>query len=129
MLTRDQILSVNDIVIETVAVPEWGGEVCVRGLTGSERDNFESSVVELRGKSQHVNMKNVRAKLAALSICDEKGERVFTDGDVLELSKKSAVALQRVFDVAARLSGLSADDVKSLAKNSNSGATEGSSLD
>lgn len=129
MLTRDQILKVKDIKIEEVQVPEWGGSVFVKGLTGSERDQFESSVVELQGKTQRINMKNVRAKLAALSICNEEGERLFTDGDILELSKKSANALQKVFDVASRLSGLSADDVESLTKNSKGGVTVDSILD
>jgi hypothetical protein len=116
ILTRDEILSADDIKRELVAVPEWGGDVYVKAMSGTERDLFESSIVELRGKKQQVNMKDVRAKLAACSICDEKGKRVFTDADVNALAKKSAAALQRVFTVAQRLSGIGDDDVKELAE-------------
>ena len=34
LLTRDAILAAADIQTETVPVPEWGGEVAVRPLTG-----------------------------------------------------------------------------------------------
>ena len=37
MLTRKQILECADIPTEIVKVPEWGGEVLVKGLTGAER--------------------------------------------------------------------------------------------
>ena len=115
-LNRDDILKVSDIKIEEVEVPEWGGAVYVKGMTGSERDQFESSIVNQRGKSHSVNMVNIRAKLSSQAICDPDGKRLFTDADVKALGKKSAVALQRVFDVAQRLSGITSDDVDELAK-------------
>jgi len=117
MLTRDQILKAKDIPMEKVSVPEWGGEVMVKGLSGKERDWFELSVFEQKGRNQKVNMANLRAKLASLSICDEEGNRLFSEDDVEELAKKSAVALQRVFSIAQRLSGLSNEEAEILAKN------------
>lgn len=117
MLTKDQILGIKDLQIEQVEVPEWGGYVFVRGMTGAERDSFEASVVDIRGSSQKINMLNVRAKLVSLTVCDENGERIFEDADVIELGKKSALALQRLFDIAQRLSGLSKEEVNALEKN------------
>lgn len=117
MLTKEQILAVKDLQIEHVDIPEWGGDICVRGMTGSERDAFEASVVDLRGNAQKFNMLNLRAKLVALTACDEDGNRIFEDVDVVELGKKSASALQRVFDVAQRLSGLTKEEIKALEKN------------
>jgi hypothetical protein len=115
ILTKEQILSADDIKRELVQVPEWGGDVYVKAMTGTERDSFEASIVEMRGKAQNVNLKDIRAKLASISICDESGKRLFTDGDMQALAKKSAAALQRVFEVAQRLSGIGDDDVKELA--------------
>ena len=60
-------------------------------------------------------MKDLRAKLCALTICDEKGERIFSTRDVKALTKKSASALQRVFSVAQQLSGITGDDLEELA--------------
>ena len=41
LLTKDQILAVADIEYRTVAVPEWGGEVRIRSMTGADRDAHE----------------------------------------------------------------------------------------
>jgi hypothetical protein len=113
-LNKEQILSAQDLKTETVDVPEWGGVVLVRAMTGEERDQYESSVVEQRGKDTRVNLRNARAKLVALSSVDESGAKLFTQADVAALSKKSASALQRVFDVAMRLSGISSADLDEL---------------
>ena len=102
---------------EDVEVPEWGGTVRVRGMTGTERDKFEAAVVEMKGKKTTMNMENFRARLAAKTIIDEDGKRLFHDSHIKALGAKSATALQRVFDVAQRLSGFSDEDVEELAKN------------
>lgn len=117
MLNRDQILGCNDIVIEQVEVPEWGGTVCVKTLTGTERDSLEISMVKEKKSDEGLNMKNFRAKLASFAICDEKGERLFTEKDIDALTNKSASALQRVFNVASKLSGLTPEDADALVKN------------
>jgi len=119
-LNRDDILAVQDIKIEEVEVPEWGGSVYVKGMTGTERDQFESSIVQQRGKSHNVNMVNIRAKLSSQAICDRAGKRLFSDADVKALGAKSATALQRVFDVAQRLSGITSEDVEELAEEQES---------
>ena len=66
ILKRDEILQAADIQVLLVSVPEWGGDVYVKGMTGAERDKFEASIVEQRGKAQTMNMANIRAKLASL---------------------------------------------------------------
>ena len=77
MLNRDDILKATDIKIEPVEA--WGGTVYVKGMTGKERDQFEASVIKMKGKSQDINLANVRAKLCVMTICDDKGVRLFTD--------------------------------------------------
>ncbi len=128
-LKRDEILAVQDIQIELVSVPEWGGEVYIKGMNGLERDAFEASIVQTKGKNTKVNMENVRGKLAAQTLCDEAGFRLFTDMDIKELGKKSASALQRVFAVAQRLSGIGDDDVKELAEVLTDSPSDGSPSD
>ena len=127
-LTRENILEVQDIQTELVNVPEWGKEsfVYVKGLTGAERDKFESSLMVLRGKSQTLNMANIRAKLASLTICDEDGKRLFTETDVQALSQKSASALQRVFVVAQKLSRIGDEDIEELAEGLKADPFDGS---
>ena len=117
-LSRDDILGLNDLPTEDVLIPEWGNKyVRVRGLTAAERDAFEASIVRRRGQRTEVDTRNMRAKLVALCVVDEQGNRLFTDEDVEVLGRKSAAALDRIFEVAQRLSGLRPQDVEELAGN------------
>jgi hypothetical protein len=104
ILGRDAILGASDINYETVEVPEWGGRVRVKSLTGKERDTFEAGIVSADGK--RAELVNVRAKLVALTVVDEEGRRLFSEGDVEALGSKSAAALDRVFTAAQKLSAL-----------------------
>lgn len=129
LLGRDAILSASDATTEDVDVPEWGGTVRVRGLSGTERDQFESSMLVKRGKHRDVSLVNARAKLVSLAVIDENGERVFSDSDVVALGHKSAAALTRVYEVASRLSGLSDEDVDELEGNSGAAPSGASTSD
>jgi hypothetical protein len=110
-LSRVAILAAVDIHTETVSVPEWGGSVTVRGLTGTERDAFEQ-------RCHETSYANVRANLLAFSLVDENGKRLFSLEDVQALGAKSAAPLDRLFDVARRLSGIGQREVKELVGNS-----------
>ena len=117
MLTKDSILKADDLPREEVAIPEWNGSVWVRTLTGKERDEFESSCVTKKGKNRSVNMENIRARLCVLTVCNEKGDRLFDQRDIEKLGNKSSRCLDLIFAVAQRLNGLSSDDVDDLVKN------------
>lgn len=115
-LTKDQILSADDLSTESVSVPEWGGDVLIRCLTGSERDSFEAALDSLKKSGRPLH--NIRARLAAMSIVDEQGNRLFSDAEIDALGKKSSSALNRVFEAATKLSRFSEESVKELEKNS-----------
>jgi len=117
LLNKDQILSADDSKTRDVDVPEWGGTVRVRGLSGIERDEYEQEMVERRGKRVEANLRNARARLVALCAIDEDGARLFTNSDVRALGAKSAAALNRVYEAASVLSGLTEDDLEELAEN------------
>lgn len=125
-LSRDAILAVDDVQFEDVDVPEWGGKVRVKSLTGKERDALESSMIVGKGKNANVNLSNLRAKLVAQAVVDENGMRVFGDDDIAALGAKSAAALTRVYEVAQRLSGITQEDVDELTKNSETAPSEDS---
>jgi hypothetical protein len=103
LLGKEQIWAAQDILWEDVPVPEWGGEVRVKGLTGRERDKFESD---------------------SLSKAKKGGQR-----DVMRLGEKSAVALERVFAKAQALSGMTDEDMEELAGNSESDQNGSSTSD
>ena len=121
-LTKDQILEANDLQSEPVTVPEWGGDVLVRTMTGADRDAFEASMITtLPDGTRKPNMANMRAKLVALTVVDSAGDLVFGVSDVDRLALKSASALERVFAAAQRINGLGAQAEADAAKNSVAG--------
>ena len=115
-LTRDLILGSKDLPSEAVDVPEWGGVIWVRTLTGKERDAFEQRCQDQK-RGDGILIAGLKAQLAALTIVDENGDRLFEDGDADELNTKSAAAIDRVWQVASRLNGLAPGDVEELAGN------------
>ncbi|AVH57889.1 MULTISPECIES: hypothetical protein [Streptomyces] len=118
-LSAEQILGADDLKYEDVEVPEWGGTVRVREMPGTERDKFEAQFVGKDGASVRAEgLEGFRARLAAATIVDAEGKQLFRSAaEVKRLGEKSAAALQRVCDVATRLSRMSEDDVQDLAGN------------
>lgn len=117
LLTKEDILQVQDLPTERVVIEEWGGEVLVRGLTAAERDAFEQSITERRGDTIIPKLDNIRAKLVARCVINEDGSRMFDDADIEALGRKSAAALDRIFSVAQKLSGMRPEDLEQMAKN------------
>lgn len=122
MLSKNDIRQVQEILaIERCEVPEWGGHIYLRELSGKERDAYESSMLKGQGRKQRLVTDNVRAKLVALAACDENRQPLFVPADADWLGTRGAAPLHRAYQVAARLSGITDDDVEELAKNSGRG--------
>ncbi|MGM0409188.1 MAG: hypothetical protein ACQEQF_00380 [Bacillota bacterium] len=121
-LGRDEILGADDKDVKVVDVPEWGGKVRVSTITAEKRDKFEASMFQIRNfgtKNQKAEYKqeNLRARLVAYTVVDEDGNRIFSENDIKKLGEKSAKALDRVFEVAQELNGISDEDVDEMTKN------------
>lgn len=120
-LTKQQILEAKDIRYVDVEVPEWGGKVRVKMMTGTERDAYEASLYEVKagadGKSDiRFNREDMRCKLLARVIVDEQGRRLFADAEIRTLGQKSAAALERVYKEAQRLNALDDEAVAAAEK-------------
>lgn len=118
MNLKDQFLALqNKLKIESVKVDGMTDPVYVRTLTGRERDAFEASCFQQKGKDRVLNTENLRAKLLVRSICDASGERLFTDADVVLLGNMPSDVLDTLFAKAQELSGLGAKDVEEMVGN------------
>lgn len=115
MLNKEQILNADDVKREEIQIPEWNGSVFIAVMSGTARDRFESSII---GKNGGANTSNIRAKLAAATIVDEEGVLMFSEKDITALGKKSAAALDRIYEASQKLNRLTDGDVDELAKNS-----------
>jgi CO/xanthine dehydrogenase FAD-binding subunit len=108
MLTREMILGADDLPKQEVAVPEWGGSVYVRALTGAERVQFERVVFAATDEDEAT----VMAQLVALCTVDEQGNRLFTAEDVEALNRKNSRCLNKVASAAIMFNALSAEGVE-----------------
>jgi hypothetical protein len=114
---RGQFLALaGQVPQEDVYVEPLDETYQVHGLTARARDQFEQEVSEK-------GMDNFRARLIVRSLFKD-GERVFDDRDMAKLGELPATVLAPLFDVAARLNGLTLDDVEELEKNSESVPTD-----
>ncbi|MFF8768491.1 hypothetical protein ACF07Q_28585 [Nocardiopsis dassonvillei] len=116
LLSRDEILQADDRKYETVHVPQWGGSVRIRSLDGKERDIFEKSLVDKKTGAPS-KVENARARLVAWTVVDADGRRIFSQGDIEALGKKSAAALDKVFTAARKLSGMTDEDLAELVED------------
>lgn len=130
-LTRDQILEAArhaKIDREALTVPELGGEICVRGMSGKERDKFEEGLRIRKGKrAGQSDLRNFRAQLAVRVIVNEQGERLLNDGDADLFGTLPAGVLDRIIAKCTELSGKADEEIDDLGNGSASpAASDGS---
>lgn len=120
MLTREQILSSQDIKMELVDMTKfgWPGFVYVCGLTGAAHSAWERSLVRYEEGKPKPTLANARAKMLVRCVVTEQKQTIFEETDIERLSTKSCEAISYLYDVARRLSGLREEDAKELIKNS-----------
>lgn len=116
LLTKEQIVAIDDIPFEDVEVPEWGGTARVQGLSGAARDAWETEMFGATGQER--NLDNARAKLVARCLVDEDFNRLFGPDEIDLLGSKSAKALDRVFAVCKKLNGIDDKDMEEMVGNS-----------
>ena len=128
-LTRDAILGADDLPIERVEVPDWGGCIYVKTLTGTERDQFEQMATDRRAKKRF-DVRGLKVRLIGMALCDKTGKLLFGgDSDVEQLNKKSGAALERVYKTVSKLSGLTQEDLEELAADFDEGPNANSGSD
>lgn len=117
-LTGEEILEVKDREIVPLYIPEWGGYVRLLPPSATERDAWETGLVEKRGRGTVFKQKHVRASLAALCLVNEKGQRIYTEAQIPALGRKGAKALQRIFEACQKIMGVSDEEIAELEGNS-----------
>jgi len=113
-LNRLAILIADDLTTVDVPVPEWGGDVRIRSLTGTQREAFGRSLIGADGKPSG---EGYNAKLIAVSVVQEDGSLAFTLDDADELGKKSAPALERLVDAIETLNKMKAGAIEAAKGN------------
>ncbi len=109
------------LAVSTPDLPKWDGKIFVRRVSSSVTGNFFDQVRKDEGIDD-------RAALVALLSCDEAGNRIFNDDDVLWLSTSSALgpSIERLYVAACYHNGLTQENREGWRKNSASTAGSGS---
>lgn len=121
LLNREQIQAAQDIQTDTVNVPEWGGDVRVRGMSAKQRGLItkRTTTVDKDGKINS-DFNQMQLLTVLVGCVDENGNRIFSEADTDWLREKSAKALFRVFKAIAELSGMDGEAEEAAVKNSES---------
>lgn len=112
MNIREKILAANDRRYEEVTVPEWDCTVRVYTMTAGDKTRIMKSFVDGSIPDDYF------ANLVYLCVCDETGTRIFSESDILALQDKSATAVTRIAEVAARINKLQESPEALAEKNS-----------
>jgi hypothetical protein len=112
MLSAIDILSVDDLAREEMDVPEWGGKICVREMTGTE-------LAEWQRIAQDPEREDVDAvvALAMFTVCDSEGNRLFDMNTFDALKQKSIQVILQIQEVALRVNRLTEQDQAELKGN------------
>lgn len=118
MLSKDQIRAAEDLKTEDVEVPEWGGIVRVRTMTGRQRDRFNERLAAIREKNQgKLLVRDLRVPVIIAAAVDANGDPLLGQDDANWLDTKAADPLDRVAAAALRVNGMGAEQ-EELRKNS-----------
>lgn len=118
-LTKEQILGLSDIQVKEIKVPVWDDTVYIRQLTRGQQDSFmfrkfgKSSSMRGLGKQSeidsNVNLFGHDAWIAAMGICDDSGNRLFSNSEVKQLEERNGEAIGFIASEILKFSGMTKD--------------------
>jgi hypothetical protein len=117
-LTKMQILAANDMKLKPVVVPEWPdedgkpGTVYLRVMAVGERDAYE-----VNWKKSNGTPDDFRTTYLARVLCNERGERLFSDDEMHLLKTKSGRVCHRLWSEAMAHNSIDEEDIQAAAKN------------
>ncbi len=98
-LTLDEILASSDLVEKVVQVPEWGGEVLVRGFSKARQQALRREATDAEGNLDS-------DKVEMLMFCYGVVDPEIQPEAYLQLREKNAGVIDRVLKVILEISGL-----------------------
>ena len=110
LISKASVLSAEDFQYATVPVPEWGGDVRVRGLNAAEQSIIAKKYAEKKTE-------DLAIVLTIMGCVDENGERIFDTADRDVLKTKAYQVLERISKKILELSGNGAEGIDTAVKN------------
>ena len=130
VFSRDDIRKARSPLLR-VEIPEWDAVLYLRKWTAAERSEYMKSMsikaddiddpTKLRLDASTEVLFDSVCRLVAMTLCDENGERLYTDSpeDLAEVNQMEAPTLTTLFNAAIKLNGLEGEKaVEAELKNS-----------
>ena len=123
-LSRDEILSIDDIQVKLIEVPAWKNKVkdasvYIKQLTRGEQDEYMKRMYgstkmkqDKRAENQEISAVNIYghdAFLCVCGICDDKGKRLFNRNDIDKLDSKLGAAIGFIAAEIVKFSDMTED--------------------
>jgi hypothetical protein len=125
-LSKEAFLNQNTLRKELCPIPELGGSVWVRELSGKALLDYRERVQKLQDEAgadaevTPAQSLDLMALLVSLTVVDDDGRLMFTEEEAYQLVYGSVAVLERLSSKAMELSGISkrvADEVTDSLKN------------
>lgn len=122
VVNADQFLNSPELdrAKKDVPVPELGAGMVIPiwGMTPRERSIFEDKQSQLSEKQKAKHKLQIRERILVECCRNDDGVQLFTADQIEQLGKRRGDVVERLVNVALELSGFSAQDIETLAKNS-----------
>jgi hypothetical protein len=105
-LSREQILAANDRKTDVVDIPEWGGSVKIRSMSGAQAEEFKKL-----SDDDALSEVQTLIKVISMSALDDEGKQLFTDADLEALADKSISVLNTVAEACMAVNGFVEEEV------------------
>lgn len=110
-LLGKEILSRDTFTRKTIEIPEWGGEIVVRGLSGHEAMTINQTAIEIaddraNGKFDAAKAERWEARTVVCGWINEDGSSVLSAQDVDALLGKETEIISRIAREIRILSGM-----------------------
>lgn len=118
-LTQEQILAAleqAEVVTKEINVPELGGTVWVREMSGTLRNRLEGTYATIRNGGDSKALDKVTAQIVAMCTVDEGGKPILTMDVATRLARKAPKAAFRIRDAVMEMSATDDDDLEELAE-------------
>lgn len=115
-LSKDAIFAVKDSDSHEVDVPEWGGSILLRSMTGKQRNDYEHWATT-QSKEKVPDYRGIRERLIICCAVDENGDALFTESDLAKLAEKNSEVIDRLHTECRAICGMDEDSVEDAVKN------------
>jgi len=129
MLTREELLGIDDSQVKEIHVPVWDVDIFIRKLTRGQQDQYSrrrfgnpKMIQTINKKAKDIGSQEVESNvdifghdswLVAQGVCDENGKRIFKNTDIPKLDNKDGEAIGFIAKEIILFSAMS-EDVEEL---------------